>query len=91
MRSVRESKFRVAFAIALLLALALFLAIVNFQTCPPFTGFTQLVHPSRCSGSTLTTHLFCALVFSGDHVCLCECAGAAVPFILWKGVGIHGQ
>ena len=32
------------------------------QTCPPFTGFTQLVHPSRCSRSTLTTVCFCALV-----------------------------
>ena len=25
------------------------------QTCPPFTGFTKLAHPSRCSRSTLTT------------------------------------
>ena len=29
------------------------------QTCPPFTGFTQLAHPSRCSRSTLTTVYFC--------------------------------
>ena len=32
------------------------------QTCPPFTGFTQLAHPSRCSRSTLTTVCFCACV-----------------------------
>ena len=32
------------------------------QTCPPFTGFTQLAHPSRCSRSTLTTVCFCARV-----------------------------
>ena len=24
------------------------------QTCPPFLGFTQLAHPSRCSRSSLT-------------------------------------
>ena len=30
------------------------------QTCPPFTGFTQLAHPSRCSRSALTTVCFCA-------------------------------
>ena len=32
------------------------------QTRPPFTGFTQLAHPSRCSRSTLTTEGFCARV-----------------------------
>ena len=32
------------------------------QTCPPFTGFTQLAHPSRCPRSTLTTVCFCARV-----------------------------
>ena len=32
------------------------------QTRPPFTGFTQLAHPSRCSRSTLTTVCFCARV-----------------------------
>ena len=32
------------------------------QTCPPFTGFTQLAHPSRCPRSTLTTVCFCAHV-----------------------------
>ena len=30
------------------------------KTCPPFTGFTQLAHPSRCSRSTLTTVCVCA-------------------------------
>ena len=30
------------------------------QTRAPFTGFTQLAHPSRCSRSTLTTVCFCA-------------------------------
>ena len=32
------------------------------QTCPPFAGFTQLAHLSRCSRSTLTTVCFCARV-----------------------------
>ena len=32
------------------------------QTRPPFTGFTQLAQPSRCSRSTLTTVCFCARV-----------------------------
>ena len=30
------------------------------QNCPPITDFNQLVHPSRCSRSTLTTVCFCA-------------------------------
>ena len=30
------------------------------QICPPFTGVTQLAHPSRCSRSTMTTVCFCA-------------------------------
>ena len=34
------------------------------QTCPPFTGFTQLAHPSRCSRSTLTKCLFLSSCFS---------------------------
>ena len=37
------------------------------QTRPPFTGFTQLAHPIRCSRSTLTTVCSCALFFR-DHV-----------------------
>ena len=54
------------------------------QTCPPFTGFTQLAHRSRCSRSTLTTVCFCALVFR-DHVgSLCErwdlCWSATLPW-----------
>ena len=32
------------------------------QTCPPFNGFTQLAHPSRCSRSTLANVCFCALI-----------------------------
>ena len=36
------------------------------QTRPPFTGFSQLAHPSRCSRSTLTTVCFCASGFSGS-------------------------
>ena len=61
------------------------------QTCPPFTGFTQQAHPSRCSRSTLTTVCFCAraslVITSGLRVC----AGAAVPVILQWSVWIHGQ
>ena len=36
------------------------------QPCPPFLGFTQLVHPSRYSRSTLTTVCFC--------LCFCFCS-----------------
>ena len=56
------------------------------RTCPPFTGFTQLAHPSRCSRSTLTTVCFCAFDSSRDHVwslCMCWCC----PSILWWSVG----
>ena len=38
------------------------LIVRNAQTRPPFTGVTQLAHPSRCSRSTLRTVRFCALV-----------------------------
>ena len=31
------------------------LIVRSAQTHPPFTGFTQLAHPSRCSRSTLAT------------------------------------
>ena len=43
------------------------------QTCPPFTGFIQLAHPSQCSRSTLTTVCFCARdsVFTSG-LCLCR-------------------
>ena len=34
------------------------------QTSPPFTGFTQLAHPSRCSRSSLTTFCFLCSCFS---------------------------
>ena len=40
------------------------LIVRSAQTCPPFTGFTQLAHSSRCSRSMPTTVCFCALVFS---------------------------
>ena len=40
----------------------------NAQTCPPFIGFTQLSHPSRCSRSTLTTVCFCAFDSSRAYV-----------------------
>ena len=60
------TKFRVAFVIALHLALVLFcncchdpFIVRSAQTCPQFTGFTQFAHPSRCSRSTLTTVCFC--------------------------------
>ena len=39
------------------------------QTRPPFTGFTQRAHPSRCSRPTLTFRLFCTAGFFG----LCSC------------------
>ena len=48
------------------------------QTRPPFTGFTQLAHPSRCSRSTLTTVCYCArvsVITSG----LCVYIGSATP------------
>ena len=52
------------------------------QTCPPFTGFTQLAHPSRCSRSTLTAVCFCACfsVFtSGLCVYIGSLFGSAAP------------
>ena len=49
--------------------------IVRFaQTCPSFTGFIQLAHPSRCSRSTLTTACS-SVVVTG----LCVHIRAAVP------------
>ena len=41
------------------------------QTRPPFTGFTQLPHPSRCSRSTSTNVCFCParLVPARHHGC----------------------
>ena len=47
-------------ALAFLLAIAVM--VTSAQTCPPFTGFIQFEHPSRCSRSTLTTVCFCAPV-----------------------------
>ena len=61
------------------------------RTCPPFTGFNQLTHPSRCSRSTLTTVCFCAFDSSRDHVwSLCMCRGCS-PLHLVVECGIHGQ
>ena len=39
--------------------------IVRPQSCPPILGFTQFVHPSRCSRSPLTAVCFC--------FCFCVC------------------
>ena len=63
------------------------------QPCPPFTGFTQLAHPSRCSRSTLTTVCFCALVSvitSGlcvDMGSLCSCRVS----VFISGLQLHHQ
>ena len=47
------------------------------QTGPPFLGFTQIAHPSRCSRSTLTTVCFsscsCSCFCSCFCFCLCFC------------------
>ena len=52
----------------------------NSQTCPPFIGFTQQSHPSRCSRSTLTTVCFSAFDSSRDHVwSLCVHRGCSPP------------
>ena len=60
------SKFRIASALDLHLAIALLcncchdpIIVRSAQTCPLFTGFAQLAHPSRCSLTTLTTVSFC--------------------------------
>ena len=49
-----------------IVALHLANASVDREKCskpgPPFTGITQLAHPSRCSRSTLTTVCFCIRV-----------------------------
>ena len=68
------------------------LIVKSAQTRPPFTGFSQLAHPSRCSRSTLTAVCFCASVSPG----LCVHIGFAtrhqihhrlVTFILQWSVG----
>ena len=66
--SVSSQKFALHFTIALHLATCFAscncchdpFIVRSAQTRPPFTGFTQLAHPSRCSRSTLTTVCFCA-------------------------------
>ena len=73
-----RSKYRVAFAIALHLALALLcncycchdpFIVRSAQTCPPLIGCTQLSHLSRCSRSTLTTVCFCVLGLQSPSSC----------------------
>ena len=50
------------------------------QTCPPFLVFTQFMHPSRCSRSTLTTVCFgfCSCVC---FLCLRVCRLGAISII----------
>ena len=70
-------------SIALLLALALFLAVMIrpswkvSQSWPPVLGFTHFVQQSRCSRSTLTTVCFsyCFCVYRGS---LCTYRGLCV-------------
>ena len=98
------TEFRIAccscFALALHIALALLIAVMIRpsrevpQTCPPFLGFTQFVHPSRCSRSTLTTVCFCCCF------CYCFCVSesaasapdpsSALRLHLVVECGIHG-
>ena len=61
------------------------------QSRPPFTGLTQLAHPSRCSRPTLTTVCFCAFDSSSDHVwSLCMHWGRS-PLHIVVECGIRGQ
>ena len=53
---------RMHFCLALLLAIAVMIRSSRSCSKTPFTGFTQLAHPSRCSRSTLATVYFCARV-----------------------------
>ena len=50
------------------------------QTCPPFLGFIQLAHPSRCSRSTLTTVCFCFCCIIGSSPS--SCSGVWDPWSL---------
>ena len=59
---------------------------------PPFTGFTQLAHPSRSSRSTLTTVCFCVLDLPPRVSVLFT--RSVIGFITLRLVvecGIHGQ
>ena len=59
------------------------------QTRPPFTGFTQLAHPSQCSRSTLTTVCFCARV-SGSAAPSPDPSSARHRHLVVE-CGIHGE
>ena len=71
----------------------------SVQTCPPFTGFTQFLHPSRCSRSTLINVCFC-FSFSLEHVesryshrvCIpvTKCTTGSFSIHLVLECGIHG-
>ena len=71
--------------------------VSSAQTCPPFTGFTQLAHPSPCSRSTLTTVCFSArssapvLVFSSALQPRHQIPSWARHLHLAVECGIHGQ
>ena len=91
--SVSSQSFALHFAIALHLALALLHPSIvrSAQTCSPFTGFTQLAHPSRCSRSTLTT--ICLVTPCSRRVCN-PVTGSIVGFVnlhLVVECGIHGS
>ena len=99
--SVSSQNFALHFATALHLALVFFscncchypFIVRSAQTRPPFTGFTQLAHPSRCSRSTLTTVCFCARasprvsVFTSGLQSRHQIHHRLVTFILWWSVG----
>ena len=81
--------------LALLLAIAVMIRsfiVRSAQTCPPFTGFTQLAHPSRCSRSTLTTVCFCVLDLPTPvSVFFTRSIIGFVSLHLVVECGIHGQ
>ena len=96
----RSQHFALHFAIALHIALALLcicchdpFTVRSTQTCPPFTGFTQLAHPSRCSRSTLTPVCFCVLdlpprvsVFFTRSI-----TGSSASILLWAPWSVEYQ
>ena len=60
------------------------------QTCPPFHGFIQLAHPSRCSRSTLTTVSFCFCASVSESAASAPDPSSARFLHLAVECGIHG-
>ena len=79
--------------------------IVRPQSCPPFLGFTQFVHPSRCSRSSLTTVCFCfcfcfllflmspslyrSSLYTQTATSVCTCLGSLYSYRVCEYTRVH--